>query len=196
MYNPHPIPYTACVSGVGLDIDRCIMGGSSWVGERDSTLVLVAADLSHEVTNFTAHVSKFQCERKPQGTDCPLLRMCEPLWPAPQIFSEAVYSAADSISFFAASFCLFFFTYLLFMHEQWQQQEKVRPGNEATHLIQHKYTVQQPKRALNFCFFQFLCISSKLNVIGSIWVQVLKVQLLALPVDHHLLHHMTSSFQK
>ncbi len=38
------------------------MGGSSWVGE--STLVLVAADLSHEVTNVTAHVL---CDRKPRG---------------------------------------------------------------------------------------------------------------------------------
>ncbi len=44
-----------------------LMGGSSWVGERDSTLVLVAADLRHEVTNVTAHVSKFPCERKPRG---------------------------------------------------------------------------------------------------------------------------------
>ncbi len=25
MYNPHPIPYTAHMSGVGLDIDKCIM---------------------------------------------------------------------------------------------------------------------------------------------------------------------------
>ncbi len=31
--------------------------------------------------------------------------------------------------------------------------------------------------------------------VESIWVQVLKVQLLALPLEHPLLHHTTSSFQ-
>ncbi len=55
-----------------------LMGGSSWVGERDSTLVLVAAELSHEVTILrmclSSHVSASH-----EVTDCPLLRMCEPL---------------------------------------------------------------------------------------------------------------------
>ncbi len=51
--------------------------------------------------------------------------------------NQALLFNCTPISFFAASFCLFFFTLIInyssynYIDEQWQQQEKVRPGNEA-----------------------------------------------------------------
>ena len=61
------------------------------------------------------------------------------------------------------------------------------------HFTMYSATTKESRFFFILFFFTFCGISSEVKVIWSIWVQVLKVQLLALPLDHHLLHHMTSS---
>ena len=67
--------------------------------------------LCHDCGLHIAHVHKNPCGSRDFPNQALFFLNCTP------------------ISLFAASL---FFCYLLFMDEQWQQQEKVRPGNEAT----------------------------------------------------------------
>ncbi len=65
--------------------------------------------------------------------------------------------------------------------------------SQTSHVHNYSATTKESRFFFLFLFFTFCGISSEVKVIWSIWVQVLKVKLLALPLDHHLLHHMTSS---
>ncbi len=90
----------------------------------------------HDCGLHIAHVLKNPCGSRDFPNQALLFLNCTP------------------ISFFAASCCPF--SSIIYVDEQWQQQEKVRPGNEATGRIQKE-----------ICFFSFVSLIEETKSLSS-----------------------------